>query len=455
MTDSTEEYTRLHITPLSAALLPSILPPSVLPNARNISYHTIQTFPEKLYGFLELPAMDASKLKKKLHGSILKGTKIRIETAKPKPDLTPAEPEPEKPKREKKKRKRDEIPGVEIERSVKRGWTTPGLGKKELKDSKKIKSKYRDGKECLFKTVLPPNVAANDTSEKKKKKRRDRETVVHEFEKSEKFATFLRDPAGKKKAKGVAKFVEGQGWVDEDGTVVEQVTLAPKKTSKSKIAAEVKQNTPEGSSDDSSSDEEVEKIPNAEATEEEASATSTSGSSSDEQSDSSSDEQSDSSDDESDTPEPELLPQKLVTETPLKISRPTSSAGLTISIPNSAISSTPITGQVHPLEALYKRSKADPTAKLAESSFSFFGADDEDDDEDASEARDTVPLTPFTQRDFEYRGLRSAAPTPDTAHGNKRFLWPIDMSDDEEERSSPVPKPEAKQSAKGKGKAKE
>lgn len=392
--------------------------------------------------------MDASKLQKKLHGSILKGSKIRIETARPKEDLGFAKVEVEKEekvKRKNTKRKRDEVAGVEIERNVKRGWTVPDLSKKEMKESKnkKVKSKFTTGKECLFKTVLPVNVAALEPD--KKKKRRDRETVVHEFEKTTKYATFLRDSTGKK-GKGVAEFVEGKGWVDENGNVVEEVLLKikernPPEQKKHKV---VKEATPEESSESSEEEEEeieVKKVEPAPVIEEDD--TSTSGSSSD--------EESEASDDESEKSSAEsTLPQSEV-ETPKKVSRPGSSGGLTINIPNSAITSTPVASNVHPLEALYKRNKATPTVKPAEdSSFSFFGADD-DNEEEEEEARDTVPLTPFTQRDFEYRGTRSAAPTPDTAHANKRFLWPAENNSDEEERSSPIPKSESK---KGKGKAK-
>ena len=35
-----------------------------------------------------------------------------------------------------------------------------------------------------------------------------------------------------------------------------------------------------------------------------------------------------------------------------------------------------------------------------------------------------VPVTPYTQRDLEWRGLRSAAPTPDTAAIGRRFSFP-------------------------------
>ena len=37
-----------------------------------------------------------------------------------------------------------------------------------------------------------------------------------------------------------------------------------------------------------------------------------------------------------------------------------------------------------------------------------------------------------TQEDFEWRRVRSAAPTPDTAHPNKTFkLWPRDEKEDD------------------------
>src|SRR5712664_3144660 len=94
----TADYTRLHITPFNPTLLNAILPPSILPNARNISYHTIETLPEKAYGYVELPKMDADKIKKKLNGSILKGIKVRIEAAKPKKEFVLELEDPAYPK---------------------------------------------------------------------------------------------------------------------------------------------------------------------------------------------------------------------------------------------------------------------------------------------------------------------------------------------------------------------
>jgi hypothetical protein len=490
------EYTRLHITPLNPTLLPTILASSILPSARNITYHTIQTFPEKSYGYLDLPMESADKLKKKLNGSILKGQKIRIETARPQKIHTATSPEPEKPKRESKKRKRDVLRAVNIgERHVKRGWTTPG---KDAKDKAVVKSKFTTAPECLFKTVLPPNVASKSAKEKKKRKKDA--TVVHEFEKTTKYATFLRGSGGVGK-KGAREFVEGKGWVDEDGKVVEEVKARSRKSIiESKPAAEESDN--DSSKGGNSSDEEVEiksTLPampvegtveedssSSESSLEEESAviesslqatvvetktlaedTSSGGSSTDEESDSDvPDAQSkevpgsenssgeSSSEGESDEEVESTTPKAIVTKAASAsdssseesssdeseteevqsaiTSRPQSSAGpaLTIKIP------TPILA-VHPLEALYKRPKTDANPNPT-SSFSFFGADNNEEVEVETQLQ--VPLTPFTQKDFEFRGLRSAAPTPDTAHPNKRFIWPTEDDDDDNEASSPIQK---------------
>ena len=259
-----QDYTRLHITPLTPALLPTFLPPSVLPIARNISYHTVETYPERAYGFVELPRMEASKLQKKLNGSILKGTKIRIETARPqKLPVLDNDPEPEKPKKERgKKRKRDEtISAIEIgERSVKRGWTVPSskTDKRGDKKDKKAKSKYSDGKECLFKTVVPPNKV--DMKDGKRKKRNAREEVVHEFEKTTKHASFLRGSKVDGKSKTASQFVEGKGWVDEDGNLIEEVTIK-RKAANVKEDASPRDHISEDDSSESDSSEDIEPEP--------------------------------------------------------------------------------------------------------------------------------------------------------------------------------------------------
>jgi len=316
----------------------------------------------------------------------------------------------------------------------------------------------------LFKTVLPPNVASNvkpkegkEGKPEKKRRKADKETVVHEFSKTTKYATFLRGPVGSKKSKGVAEFVEGKGWVDEDGNVVEEAVKETKRQIAPKAAEKAEEvDTEDSTSEDESSEvsssseeesdaEEVEPIPQIAQVPKVDSPTSSSGSSSEEDSESevslSEDEsEAESSEQEAKTPIKKDLP-------PISTSRPQSSSGppsgLSIKIPDSGITSTPVTGEVHPLEALYKRPRPDSLGSIpkpAAPSFSFFGADG-DDLEEEEESQDQVPLTPFTQKDFEYRGIRSAAPTPDTAHANKRFIWPTDNDEDEEEdeeASSPI-----------------
>ncbi|RYP49939.1 hypothetical protein DL768_004475 [Monosporascus sp. mg162] len=452
-TDSTQ-YTRLHITPLDESLLNIVIPSSVLPKARNISYHTIETFPEKRYGFVELPVADADKIKKKLNGAMLKGVKMRIEKARPE-----SIPEPtgeagsskakkeEKPKDKSKKRKReiDVIPGVELEdRKVKRGWTTTeqdmvkekrDKSKKDKKSAKskddkgkkkekrKTKSKYTDGPECLFRTKLPEKTPTKDDEDaaghKKKKRKGDDKLTIHEFEKTVKYPSFLKSNTEKTNSEAVA-FEDGVGWVDSKGNVIEAVsTKRPPPPPKSKAsAAKALEPTPAPDGDDE---------------------TSSSGTSSDEESDTSdqrgaSEEASDNSDEEVEQtnsqantdkrskPETQSLSSPVATlKSESARPRSSSSTSLTIKIPPT----TP--AKVHPLEALYKRPKAEDGASKdthrESEPFAFF--DDEDLEEEVSMGPPfQPPMTPFTKQDFEYRNVRSAAPTPDTAHPSRSFnLW--------------------------------
>lgn len=423
------DYTRLHITPLDTDLLPVLLSSSVLPLARNVSFHTLATFPEKRYGFIELPADDAEQLKRKLNGAVVKGLKLRVEKARPDRlrapmgdaalardagDAKVRKEKTHKVKKDKsKKRKRhgDDMIGVELEegRKVKRGWTvTPEdvktkneekgkekrakkekpakedgdeeRKKKTPKASKEIKSKYTDQPECLVKTILPPNVAAERSrSGKKGKKEKSREMVVHEFENTTKFPSFLKrvEPSAKRKA--AVEYVDGKGWVDEDGNVVEAV----------------KPRGPVG--------QRRERMP---------------------------------------TPQNDLYDGAVAKEhaetylTPATPSspaiaptRPMSSGSmnrLSLKMPPS----TPAMAKVHPLEALYRRAADDGTRKTPKP-FSFFGQDDQDGE--VAPPGIQVPLTPFSHLDYEQRGIRSAAPTPDTAHPYRSRPWSPDQEEDIEE----------------------
>jgi hypothetical protein len=459
MTAATEEgttYTRLHITPLDAGLLPVVLSGSLLPKARNISYHEIATLPEKRYGFLELPNEDAAKLRKKLNGAVLKGQKIKVEPAKPEQRLEPLgdtamsgdkvskkkDREVQKEdKSKKRKREAEEIPGVELEngRKVKRGWTVADdpksykdkekrkKDKKDRKDKKakrEVKSKYTEHAECLIKAVLPTKVVetgeVDEEGKKKRKKSRTKEVVVHEFAKTTKFPTFLKTTVSSSstKGKGEVEFVDGKGWVDEDGNVVEAVkTRAPASIAKAGAApAKEDDESDSSASEDGNESEDAEAEPEATQGDDETSAT-------------------DSSPIRATSPpaKPISTPTSILKKNSRRPSSSHSAKGLSIKIPPA----TPGGLTVHPLEALYKRSRqsdgAPPQDTAAEAQpFSFFG--NVDVEEDGAEVTSHIPLTPFSRQDFETRGIRSAAPTPDTAHPSRMAkFWPDAGADDIEE----------------------
>ncbi|KAL7938727.1 hypothetical protein V8C35DRAFT_289009 [Trichoderma chlorosporum] len=486
----TSEFVRLHISPLDAELVKVVIPASVLPTARNISYHTLETFPERRYGFVELPEADAEKLRRKLNGTTLKGCKMRIEKARPETRVEPASEEevPEKKRKSSKKRKRepDVLEGVALnDRQVKRGWTeTPTTNKrktrkdkeskekgKEQEKKKRPRSKYTEGEECLLKTKLPPNTMKNlapeelEHKKRSKKKGAARQVVIHEFEKTTKFPSFLK-AATTSDRKAATEYVKGQGWVDEEGNVVEEVKekekaklpQRPKKapqprkvseepeddddTSSSGTSSEGTSSEDEsGEESEAESEEEVEaddqkkvvEVPSQTAIkpEDEEEKDDDSGSSSDETSDSG----SSSEEEEDESPEAAKKTTPVPSKTKASKSTPGSAKPLAIKIPPPE---TPSNGGVHPLEALYKRPKTDSENAISapkEEPFSFFGGggDEEEDESGDAPASLAPPMTPFTRQDFEWRNVRSAAPTPDTAHPSRlQRFWGASPEDDVE-----------------------
>ncbi|KAG8423911.1 hypothetical protein J3458_000758 [Metarhizium acridum] len=461
-------YVRLHITPLDQELVKIVIPASVLPSARNISFHTLETFPEKRYGFVDLPQMEAEKLKKKLNGATLKGSKMRIEKARPEERVEPtgdADTEIRSKKRKSKdesesskKRKRDHnvVEGVVLEdRKVKRGWTESADTKRKNKKGKdksnkdkdqekrrRQKSKYTDQDECLLKTKLPPNAVsklpAADAYKKKKKKGNLREVTVHEFEKTTKFPSFLKNTAPETNGKPATEFVEGKGWVDEDGNVVEAVKQKKLPVTTPKRKASFKRETvaQEESDDDStsssgtSSEEEEEDSDSDESEAVNATKVETG-----EKDSESSSEGDDTSSDDSSSEEEEgaasFPTNKADSTRPMSSS---SSRSLKIKIPPPP--TTPSASKVHPLEALYKRAKpsettANQTPTQESQPFSFFGEGDADDDDIEDEpAAPSIPMTPYSRQDFEWRNVRSAAPTPDTAHPSRMKNFWASQGDD-------------------------
>lgn len=415
---SHSDYVRLHITPLDRELLAMAVPAAVLPSARNVSFHTVETFPEKRFGFVDLPRADADRLRKRLHGAVLRGSKLRIEPARPEARIEPARDAPalgeKRPGRghgpERAKRPRwdpDVLQGVTLKnRKVKRGWTESAEAKRKHRTSKdrdkdkdkdkdrrgrsRAKSKYTDKEECLLKVKLPPNAAGNlpreDAPRKSGRKSGRRELTVHEFERTTQFPSFLRHAAAETTAKPATGFVEGKGWVDEDGNVVEAVAARARAA-----GARGRNASAEGESDDS---------------------TSSSGTSSEDEDEDEEEKDAEEQDEEAPTerrpamgrgddgpPAGPRPPQGAAHATTTRSApRPSASprpsprppGGTTPAAPPQPAPKPPA---VHPLEALYKRPpRAEP--------FSFFGG----------AARDTPPPeTPFARRDPERRGVRSAA----------------------------------------------
>ena len=462
------ELVRLHISPLTPELLSKIIPASVLPLVSEASFHTIETFPEHSYGYINLPTIEAEKIKKKLNGTILRGSKMKVEEARKKKEMSDKKGDevPEvvddgdrKLRKSERKRKRGDgvLPGYELEdeRKVKRGWTEPAKISKDKKVKKAEKdvsgkqdrkkkaqqSVYTDKPECLFKTKLPPNVPGKlgkdaRGSKKSKRSKDDRETVVHEFENTTKHPTFLRDGSVGKKKKLVKEYDEARGWVDEDDSVVDQAPAkVVKKSTNSKPTMTQKDSTTINIMVTDKPNKLKSKPELRTELDDETSSSGTSSSS----------EESDSDEDDASV-ESQSKPMPT-----LEVSQ-----------------SSPTTAEPHPLEALFKKPKVplqnkDVTSRKPDLEvkvpFSFFDNHEDQDNDEHSEDEDahakesveasskkskarslpnlSIPQTPFTQRDRHWRSQRSAAPTPDTAAPSKKTFGSIwnrdDMEDDIDE----------------------
>ncbi|EEH38889.1 hypothetical protein PAAG_01351 [Paracoccidioides lutzii Pb01] len=493
--------TRLHISPLTPELLQAIFPPSVREAAMDVSYHSVQTFPENSYGFVNLPKMEAEKIVKKLNGSILKGKRLKIQEARPSKRLLPDDEAPlpgsssplSKPAKSLKKRRGwdNVVDGYELpqERRVKRGWTEPaGRDKRSRKSDRKDekrkpqRSKYTEKSECLFRTSVPPNRTdaikeKKKSSEKRRKDKKGGEVIVHEFEKSTTIPSFLR--TGEKPAEDglTSEYLDGKGWVDRNGNVKEKfiitenaVTNLPLKKSEQmrknknstnfsveKVAPQESSPTEVDSDETSSSGSSIETSSDDEDDDASSSGTSSGGDDSTSSS-SSSDEGEENQDDYEKgerveapdlTPKATAKPSIVVTPSPNKPAVPKTIAREVKSpLQNSNPQQSPESAtEVHPLEALFKSpanrrqsNNLKPPLEI-NTQFSFFGDDDnniEEGDPDTAVAGNQPthsflntgePQTPFTKLDLMSRGVRSAAPTPDTVAPNKSRFW----SDNEEE----------------------
>lgn len=479
------ERKRLHISPFNPELLPVILPADVLQRASNLSFHSIQTSRERNYGYVDLPGMDAEKVKKKLNGSILKGSKMRVEDARPeKPRKTPAARKSEanvtlledgpSEKKHGRGRKNAEkvdgvIPGIELPkgRTVKRGWTEPAAASKSSKISKNTKPKHNNKskpeplsftneRECLFKTKLPPSAISSDSKPVKRKRGYSGgDIVVHEFEHTTKHATFLRDSKDSISCEGAAEYVEGKGWIDRNGVVLEDAPeMRPTLTTLNKGKDVL--STTKNKQDSHLTSHEESKIPRicvSDSTKVDKTAdlndeTSSSGASSSSACDSDVDLSMASAQRnggiDTDAVKP-AIPLRSEEKASKDDTVPERVRAMSVSKISSAdpqtnqdlLDSKHPVNKIHPLEALFKRPKIaasstprKPTLEVS-TSFNFF---DHDADEECSNGH-LVPHTPFTQQDFRERRQRSAAPTPDTAAPGKTFgnVW-IGRSESGEEK---------------------
>lgn len=457
----TTTVTRLHISPLTPDLLPAILGSNLGELAADISYHSLQSFPDRSYGYINLPNMEADKVKKKLNGAILKGRKMKVEEARPSKRRHTIEDEldqdVDKVVRKSKKSKVEEhtVEGRELspDRKIKRGWTEPKPEKtKKRKDKSSAKtksqasSKYTEKEELLFRTQIPKNKTAVEEKSTRKRKKTESARVVHEFEKSTTIPSFLRTDISTDEKEAVG-YRDGEGWVDEAGDLVEperrrvskrrdaakaglehQPSLAStpryisKKAEVSNASTSVSESTSSLTSEQSVDDDQNNLPRDAAGTDEATEETSSSGTSG---SDSASESESESNSASSDQPSNRQGEFARSNE------------------------STPPSTSLHPLEALFKKplkpasfqaqSHSQDVAKPSlevQTAFSFFDRQDNDND------LPTMPMTPFTTQDWHSREIRSAAPTPDTAHPSR--MSSVFNGQESEEETSDVSQDEGK-----------
>ena len=471
-----QERKRLHVTPLNPELLPAVLPQQLLAKASDISFHTIQTFPERNFAYINLPSEEADKLRKKLNGCLFRGQKMKVEEARPtrsstrkessrKDEVSPSRSS----KRSKKKTKEDgdTISAIQLseDRKVKRGWTEPesvdALEKKESKKEKKRKSKEASitgGTECLFKTKLPSAASASpvarEKSEKGKKRKRtghESETIVHEYKNTTRHNGSLKTSAKADGVRQATEYVDGKGWVDDEGNIVEQPTKRRKSGPRSAEQASSKREAstavrPVLGKSNASED----------AEEDGSDATSSSGTSNSDGEGEEESEESGGHDMSTTNVDPHTTAglgissadgneMQSVEVERLSISRSSGSPIPHVDTHPASQSTSHPSVEVFPPQDLFKRpsiaASQSQTPKKphleVSTSFSFFDPDDHAEAQGGTSSM-LMPQTPFTQQDIRHRRQRSAAPTPDTAAVGKTFgdVWgggKVADDDDEEE----------------------
>ncbi|KAF3929599.1 hypothetical protein ABW19_dt0209010 [Dactylella cylindrospora] len=460
------ETIRLHITPLTSESAKAIVPAKYLPET---SFHVIDTFPERNYGFVTLPRSEAEQLRRKYNGTVFRGVKMSVEEARPVKKVVPSgleekEKRKKSPKTKVKPSEREDgvLPGFELPegRQVKRGWT------KDLQKASKGKKVPVAKTECLFKTVLPVNKASevkglkavDEKSRKSKGRTAKNQVIVKEFKNSSKFPEFLKMNALPTDSSGRSTgFVEGVGWVDAEGNVLEGAPAKRRRLSIDDSAAEKEEESSASTSEASDASDSEEgggvKLHSVGVHESESDGSDT-GTTSDESESEDSDEgtsisdksniegavsadeapelesgSSEGSSSESDTSassdsdsDGESLSETVPTNTGAASGEPPAAESTKKSVSSNF---TNLTNIFKPKLSLNTEST---------SQFKFFGGGDfeeEEEEEQHSEDGDTtedvynsMPFTPVTPQ--TERRNRSGAPTPDTAVGPRfRDLLPF------------------------------
>lgn len=379
--------------------------------------------------------------------------------------------------KDKPKEKDGVIPGFELDqgRKVQRGWTDSSKSSKKTKASKKAgdteenrskrkPSKFTNGPECLFRTKLPlnaniPQISSNNEGIIRKRKRGKSgcDAVIHEFSNTIKHASFLKDRKDLAGKKSVSEYIEGTGWMDEDGVVVEAESksrVAGSNSSKSQIS---EQNITFAGSN-TSGNYQIPTIPSIQVSICTRNITDPALNNDTSSSGTSLGSESDSEDNNASNASKKASSVVSANRFGDDVSQAKSSMDSDISDTDTVANlakdihigqkscvkssrSQPVqrtTPDIHPLEALFKRPKVAASstpqkpALEVSTSFSFF----DQDAEDRISTSNIVPHTPFTQQDIRERRQRSAAPTPDTAAPGKTFgdAWSArsDSAGDEE-----------------------
>ena len=264
---------------------------------------------------------------------------------------------------------------------MKRGWVEDGASSK-VKGEQSPAQHDVGGKKLRFRTMPPPNTVPTEDeqtkSKKDKKGKKDKRVVVEEFSKSKKALVTSAEDEGTEH--GELSYEDGKGWVDQDGHVVEAERPSKRPSRRKEPEPSVGAIESTETNDFAQND----------------------------------DMAIDHADNKTSKPADDRIAAEEAAPAEEK--------------------------EIHPLEALFKRPTSSSSAsaknrpKPIDTSFSFFDpAAAGEEDEDAEMGGAVPPKTPNTKRDLEWRSVRSAAPTPDTAAIGRKFSFPFAGGDDEEE----------------------